>query len=125
MPRSSAAARAIVGRRLREHRELAVAVDAEAEAQRDAAVREPVERRGLLRDDLGSAARDRCDHRSDAHPLGREGDRGGGHPRIGERRAGDVPEVVPDEDRVPTRGFSVRGERRDERGLGELFGQGE
>ena len=49
----------VVGRRLVEQRVLAVAVDAEAEGEHDAAARQPVERRRLLGDELHAPPRQR------------------------------------------------------------------
>ena len=114
---------AVVGRRLVEQRVLAVAVHAEAEGEHDAAGRQPVERRGLLGDQLHAAPRQRQHHRADAHPLRGHGDRRQRHPRIGERLVRSVPQVVPHEQAVPAGRLGGGGDVGDDARLGELLGE--
>ena len=95
------AASAVVRRRLAERRVLAVAVDAEAEAEHHPARRQAVERRRCLSDELRPPPRQRRHQRADQHPLGRHRDRRQRDERVGERGQRAVPQVVPHEHAVP------------------------
>ena len=121
---SSRSARArVVGQRLVERRVLAVAVVAQAQPEDRASAGQPVQRRRVLGDDLPAPARQRRHERPEPHALRRGRDRGERDPRVGERLAGVVEQVVPDEDAVPARRLGVRRERGDRGRVGELLGQ--
>jgi len=98
---------------------LAEPVAAEADAEREPAAAEAVERRGLAGELGGAAAGDRADHRPEAHLRGGGGDRGQGDPGVGRRGHRFAPaEVVPAEDAVPARFFGLSGETGDEPRVG-------
>ncbi|GAA3646479.1 hypothetical protein GCM10022267_36430 [Lentzea roselyniae] len=78
------------------------AVAAETDAEGEAAVAEPVERRGLLGRLGRSAAGQGCDHGAEPEAFGGSGDRGQRDPRVGHVPDRCPPaQVVPHEHAVP------------------------
>jgi hypothetical protein len=95
-------------------------VAAEADAQRESAVAQPVEGRGLARDLGGTTPGERGDHRAEPDALGRAGDRGKRDLRVGHADDGLAPaHLVPHEDPVPARLLGLGAQAGDERWVGE------
>ena len=86
---------------LAEGAQLAPAVAAEAGAEDHAPAREAIEDGDLARDVPRAPARQRRDHRAQAHALGGQRDGGQRDPRIGDVEPVEGHDVVPHEEAVP------------------------
>ena len=96
-------------------------VAAEADAERQPAIAEPIEGRGLARHLDRPAPCEWGDHRAEPDALGRAGDSGQRDLCVGHVDNGLVPTyVVPHEHPVPAGLLGLRGQPRNERGIGKL-----
>jgi hypothetical protein len=91
---------------LPERFQLAVAVAAEPDPERQATVTEVVQRDRLARQLVNAAARQRRDHRPDPQRVGGAGDSGQRHPGIRDRTHGrPIRDVIPEKEAVPAPGL--------------------
>jgi len=106
--------------------ELTARVDPEPQPERETTAGQRVDGQGFTRQLHETTARERRDHRTDAKPFGRGRNRSHHHPRVSDGNGRvSAKDVVPQEERVPTRCLRRLGQFDEAVGIGERTERGD